>query len=100
MKKLFLIPLVAVLAACTVVSAGTVEAKDYDPAWVQITPGYYSGSGTSRIWIPQQTTYWPEEWKIKLCAFIEDEKKCSWRDVSESFWNDTNVGDYVNLGEN
>lgn len=90
----------AVLVACSAISEGTVTSKDYDPAWTQTvydqrcisrnSNGVCSGYISTPRYI-----FHPERFTLNLSG---EEDKTGWVSVSESEYEQYEVGDYYPRG--
>lgn len=104
MDKWRLYPLLGIailIAGCgPTINAGHVEGKDYDPEWIYMQPVQTcstdaKGNSTCSVsyYIPVTM---PASWDIKVCGWDEDgEEGCQWWEVSESYYNEVQIGQYV-----
>lgn len=89
---------VLLLAACAP-EQGTIEKKDYDPAWSQWISGSTScsGTGTTRTCTttPGHMQFYPESYDLLIVN--GDEK--GWQSVSPAVYDKAKVGMYYDNGE-
>lgn len=88
LKRYWFLILLMFAVSCGWHGSGTVVAKDYDAAWVQMGTQCHATSKGS-ICVPNNI-YWPESFQLQV---KDAEGKKHWVDVSSVEYNRAAVGD-------
>lgn len=87
------------LVGCETITEGTVVDKGYEEAYTttHMQCSAYNKQGFCTVQVPI-TTHHDEEWWIEISQETADGTKSSKREVTEDYYNQVEMGDYVDFG--